>query len=149
AGLDDGAGGAARRAASGSTSRRFAEPGASLWPLLRLLFSDDFIDGALTQSPWPRSWIFQASWVPQHLASASCAVFAILILSRLGGRRSWPLVALLAVVVAAGFESSAWVGGVVFAAAALPFGVVLLRTAGDARQPAVLLAQAAVAGALA
>jgi hypothetical protein len=122
---------------------------ASLWPLLRLVFPDDFIDAALSQSPWPRSWIFQASWVPQHLASASCAVFAILILSRLGGRRSWPLVPLLAVVVAAGFESSAWVGGVVFAAAALPFGIVLLRTAGDARQRAVLLAQAAVAAAVA
>ena len=122
---------------------------ASLWPLLRLLFPADFIDGALSQSPWPRSWIFQASWVPQHLASASCVVFAVLILSRLGERRSWPLVPLLAVVVAAGFESSAWVGGVVFAAAALPFGVVLLRTADDARQRAVLLAQAAVAAALA
>jgi hypothetical protein len=122
---------------------------ASLWPLFRLLFPHDFIDRALTQSPWPRSWIFQASWVPQHLASASCVVFAVLILSCLGGRRGWPLVPLLAVVVAAGFQSSAWVGGVVFAAAALPYGVVLLRTAGDARRCAVLLAQAAVATALA
>src|SRR5271169_2582115 len=120
---------------------------ASLWPLLWLLFPADFINGALSQSPWPRSWIFQASWVPQHLASASCVVFAVLILSDLGGRRSWPLVPLLAVVVAAAFESSAWVGGIVFAAAALPFAVVLLRTAEDARQRANLLAQAAVAGA--
>ena len=122
---------------------------ASLSPLLRLLFPDDFIDGALSQSPWPRSWIFQASWVPQHLASASCVVLAVLILSRLGGRRSWPLVPLLAVVVAAGFESSVWVGGIVFAAAALPIGIALLRTADDGRQPAVLLVQAAVAAALA
>ena len=122
---------------------------ASLWPLLELLFSDDFLYGALFQLPWPRGWIFQASWVPQHLASASCVVFAVLILSRLGGRRSWPLAPLLAVVVAAGFESSAWVGGVVFAAAALPFVVVLPRAAGDVRQRAVLLAQAAAAAALA
>src|SRR6516164_6574120 len=83
---------------------------ASLWPVLELLFSDDFLYGALFQLPWPRGWIFQASWVPQHLASASCVVFAV---------------------------------------AALPFGVVLLRTAGDARQRAVLLAQAAAAAALA
>jgi hypothetical protein len=122
---------------------------ASLWPLLEFLFPADFLYGALFQLPWPRSWIFQASWVPQHLASASCVVFAVLILSCLGGRRSWPLVPLLAVVVAAGFQSSAWVGGVVFAAAALLYGVVLLRTAGDARRRAVLLAQAAVAAALA
>ena len=122
---------------------------ASLWPLLELLFSDDFLYGALFQLPWPRGWIFQASWVPQHLASASCVVFAVLILSRLGGRRSWPLAPLLAVVVAAGFESSAWVGGVVFAAAALPFVVVLPRAAGDVRQRAVLLTQAAAAAALA
>jgi hypothetical protein len=122
---------------------------ASLWPPLRLLFPSDFVAGALSQSPWPHSWIFQASWVPQHLASASCVVLAVLILSRLGGRRSWPLVPLLAVVVAAGFESSVWVGGIVFATAALPIGIVLLRTADDARQPAVLLVQAAVAGAVA
>src|SRR6516162_8588575 len=136
--------------------RRLAAPlvvllslAASLWPLLELLFPADFIYGALFQLPWPRSWIFQASWVPQHLASASCVVLAVLILSRLAGRRNWPLVPLLAVVAAAGFESSVWVGGVVFAAAALPFGIVLLRTAGDARQRAVLLAEAAVAAALA
>jgi hypothetical protein len=121
----------------------------SLWPLLRLLFPADFIDAALSQSPWPHSWIFQASWVPQHLASASCTVLAVLALSRLGERRSWLLVPLLGVVVAAGFESSAWVGGVVFAAAALPIGVTLLRTADDGRQPAVLLVQAAVAATLA
>jgi hypothetical protein len=122
---------------------------ASLWPLLELLFPADFLYGALFQLPWPRSWIFQASWVPQHLASASCVVFAVLILSDLGGRRSWPLVPLLAVVVAAGFQSSAWVGGVVFASAALPYGVVLLRTACDARRRAILLGQAAVVAALA
>src|SRR6516164_5540075 len=137
-------------------ARRLAVPlvlllslAASLWPLLELLFPADFLYGALFQLPWPRSWIFQASWVPQHLASASCVVFAVLILSDLGGRHSWPLVPLLAVVVAAGFQSSAWVGGVVFAAAALPYGVVLLGTAGDARRRAVLLAQAAVATTLA
>jgi len=122
---------------------------ASLWPLLRLLFPADFIKGALSQLPWPRSWIFQAGWVPQHLAAASCVMVAMLILSRLDGPRRWPLVALLAVVVAAGFESSAWVGGIVFAAAALPFAVVLLRTAKDGRQRAILLARASVAGALA
>jgi hypothetical protein len=122
---------------------------ASLWPLLELLFPADFLYGALFQLPWPQSWIFQASWVPQHLAAASCVVFAVLVLSRLDGPRSWPLVPLLAVLAAAGFESSAWVGGVVFAAAALPFAVVLLRTAGDARRRAVLLVQAAVAAALA
>ena len=122
---------------------------ASLWPLLRLPLPDDFVEGALSQSPWPRSWIFQAGWVPQHLASASCVMVAVLILSRLGERRSWPLVPLLAVVVAAAFESSAWVGGIVFAVAALPFAVVLLRTAEDARQRATLLAQAAAAGGLA
>src|SRR6201987_2812549 len=127
----------------------FVSLSAAPGPLLRLLFSDDFIDGALSQSPWPRSWIFQASWVPQHLASASCVVLAVLILSRLGGPRSWPLVPLLAVVVAAGFESSTWVGGIIFAAAALPIGVVLLRTADDARQSAFLLVQAAAAGAVA
>ena len=101
---------------------------ASLRPVLSLVLTPDFLGRALSQDQPAHSWIFQASWVPQHLASASCVVVAVLILPRLAAPRSWPLVPLLAVIVAAAFESSTWVGGVIFAVSAVPIGVFLLLT---------------------
>jgi hypothetical protein len=106
---------------------------ASLRPILRLVLGPRVLGRPLSQGPWPQSWIFQASWAPQHLAAAGCVVIAVLIMSRLASLRSWPLVPLLAVIVAAGFESSTWVGGVIFAASALPIGVAFLLAEGDAR----------------
>lgn len=107
---------------------------ASLKPLLRLILPADFLERALASYPWPESWIFQASWVPQHLASAACVVLAVLTMARLPAPRGWAFVALLALFVAAGFESSAWVGGVVFAAAAGPIGLALLLTCENRRE---------------
>jgi len=118
---------------------------ASLRPVLRLVLVPHFFGRALSPEPWPQSWIFQASWAPQHLASAGCVVVAVLIMSRLAAPRSWPLVPLLAVIVAAGFESSTWVGGVIFAAGALPIGVAFLLTAGDARTRIDLVLKGAAA----
>jgi hypothetical protein len=111
------------------SGRRLAAPlvlllnlAASLGTILHLVLPSDLLGGLLSPVQAPNSWIFQATWVPQHLASAGCAVLAVLILWRL----SWPLVPLLAIVVAAGFESSAWVGGVVFGGCALAVGAALL-----------------------
>jgi hypothetical protein len=122
---------------------------ASLAPALRLILPSGFLERALPLASWPQSWLFQASWAPQHLASASCVAVAVLILSRLASPRAWPLVPLLAIVVAAGFESSAWVGGVVFAAGVLPIGIVLLVMAEDGRARLDLLVKAALAAILA
>jgi hypothetical protein len=121
---------------------------ASLAPVLRLFLTSGFLERALSLDSWPQGWLFQASWAPQHLASASCVVIAVLVMSRLSSPRAWPLVPLLAIVVSAGFESSAWVGGVVFAAAALPIGVALLVMADDSRVRLGLLLRAAVAAIL-
>jgi hypothetical protein len=119
--------------------------GASLQPMLKLAMSHGFLAQALSQQPWPQSWIFQASWAPQHLASAGCNVVAVVIIARLASPRRWALVPLLAVVVAAGFESSSWVGGIVFAAAAVPIGIAFLIGAEDGRARLSLLLKAAVA----
>jgi hypothetical protein len=121
---------------------------ASLRPILRFALPADFLARALSRNPWPQSWIFEASWAPQHLASASCAIVAVLIMRQLPSPRSWPLVPLLAVIAAAGFESSAWVGGIVFAAAAPPIGVALLVRAEDRRAGFALLLKAVAAAAL-
>ncbi len=99
---------------------------ASLKPVLGWLLPAAFLDRALARGPWPESWIFQASWAPQHLAAAGCVVVAVLVLSRLAAlARLADWYRCSAVVAAAGFESSAWVGGVIFAAAALPIGIAV------------------------
>ncbi len=115
---------------------------------LRPLLPADFARDVLYPAQGLQSWIFQASWAPQHVAAASAVVLAVCIMARLGRAGSWPLVALLAIVVSAGFESSTWVGGIVFAASAVPVGLALLVTAGDARGRANFAAQAAVAAGL-
>jgi hypothetical protein len=60
-------------------------------------------------------WLFQAAWVPQHLMSASCVVATILLLICYAQRQSVAGLLPLALIVAAGFESSTYVGGVTFA----------------------------------
>jgi hypothetical protein len=119
-------------------------------PLLRLFAAAGFLDRALAPINWPESWLFQASWAPQHLASANCVVGAVMLVSCLAATRQWPTVPVLAIVAAAGFESSAWVGGVVFAAAALPIGATLLLAAATNRRASLDFAlKAAVAALLA
>jgi hypothetical protein len=121
---------------------------ASLRPVLSLALMPDLLGRALSRAQPAHSWIFQASWVPQHLASASCVVLAMLILSRLASPRSWLLVPLLAVIVAAAFESSTWIGGVIFAVGAVSAGVFLLLKAHDARSRVDFLAKATAAAIL-
>jgi len=77
------------------------------------------------------NWLNQAAWVPQHMASATCVVLSALLMSRMadGG---WWLAALLSLTVAAGFQSSIWVGGIAFTAVGFALGVWLLwRTPTD------------------
>ena len=118
--------------------------GASLRPVLSFL-SPDFAYRLLSQYQSPKGWLFQATWVPQHLASASCAVLSAYLMTRLAAPRGWLCVPMLAASVAAGFESSTWVGGVVFGAGAVAIGVALFIAADDARSRRDLLAKAAVA----
>jgi hypothetical protein len=123
----------------------------SLTPLLRWLAPGHILDRALSTQPWPQGWLFQASWVPQHLAAAGCVVLAALILSRLSAQSSWRLVPLLGAVAAAGFQSSVWVGGITFAAAAAPIGLALMlqsRCYRDRRDLLLKLALAAMAAAI-
>jgi hypothetical protein len=129
---------------------------AALWVVLlscsaslRPVLPAAFLSGILSQAAAPHSWMFQVSWAPQHLASACCVVLAVYIMLRLAAARRWPLVPLLAVIVAAGFESSTWVGGIVFAAAAVAMGLWLLIAATDSRDRQRLMMQAGAAGLLA
>lgn len=124
---------------------------ASLWELIgRFVSLDD-----LTAYLWPPigmgGWLFQATWVPQHAMAACCAVAAIVLMVALARRPTAYPTILLALTVAAGFESSTYVGGVTFAIAAvgtLPFA--LRSSVPDTRLRFVLAVAAAtaIAGAL-
>ena len=110
------------------------------------------IKGTDNLDPWLASptgfsgWMFQAAWVPQHLISASCVVMAVLLLSQYAQQRSGALLVALGLVVAAGFESSTYVGGVTFVAAAwLAVPILLVKIDHTQRLRFVLgLAAAAV-----
>jgi hypothetical protein len=79
-------------------------------------------------------WLFQATWVPQHLMAASCSVTAMLLATRYVQRQSLALALTLALVVAAGFESSTFVGGIAFALAGIVAAPVLFAAASPARR---------------
>ncbi len=64
-------------------------------------------------------WLFQAAWGPQHLMSAGCVVMAMLLVAHYAQRPSAGILVTLVLTVAAGFESSTYVGGVTLAIAAL------------------------------
>lgn len=91
----------------------------SLRPLLNLLLGAESVDRVLSTYPGLAGWLVQASWVPQHLASATCVVLAALLVTQLGRPKEPLTVPSLALVASAAFASSTWVGGVV-AALAMP-----------------------------
>jgi hypothetical protein len=120
---------------------------ASLRPLLAYIPG---IDWVILPATGFAGWLFQAAWVPQHIASASCVVLAMLLLSELVRRESLALLAAFVLVVAAGAGSSTWVGGVTFAVAAIWTGGVLLANAEPSQRMALLgrFALAAIGAAL-
>ena len=110
----------------------------SLRPLLSLLFGADAVQAVLLPGTGFAGWIFQSAWVPQHLMSASCVVAAAVLMGRLG-ERGLLRVVVVALTVAASFESSTWIGGVTFALAALPIGASLLLDAEPEARTALAL----------
>jgi len=77
-------------------------------------------------------WLFQVSWAPQHVMSASCVVASMVLISCYARQQFMLLVPLLALTVAAGFESSAYVGGITFAVTVLvatPFLLFVMKPA--------------------
>jgi hypothetical protein len=87
---------------------------ASIRPLLELLLGQDRVDQAIAPASGFAGWLFQTTWSPHHVAAAGCTVVAVILLARLASQRSILTAAVFTLTVAAGFESSLWVGGVVF-----------------------------------
>ncbi len=107
----------------------------SLRPLLAYIPG---IDSVIVPQTGFAGWLFQTAWVPQHIASASCVVLAMLLLSELTRRESLGLIGVFVLVVVAAFESSVWVGGVTFTVATIWIGGVLLTTVASAQRLALL-----------
>lgn len=113
---------------------------AALWVLPLCLavstrpFLNDFLIGPdfghwITGYPGLQAWLVQASWVPQHLAAANCLCLLPLLLVAIRGSLGLgdKLLAILCLglVIAAGFESSTYIGGVLLAITA-PFWAIAL-----------------------
>ena len=121
---------------------------SSIRPIIVLVFGSQY---AHAVTGWPTgfgAWLFQVTWAPQHVASASCAVIAIFLLAGLARRQHALLVVTFGLIAAAAFQSSTWVGGVTFPlAAALAGGVILLKMTPDKRR--AFIACVAIAAAIA
>ena len=102
---------------------------ASLRPLIYMLFGVDRAEAVIGYHSGFGGWLFQTSWAPQHTASAMAALLSIYLLVEVGKRPGVLNVLLLALTMAAAFESSTWVGGVALPLAAAPVALVLLARA--------------------
>jgi hypothetical protein len=112
------------RASSAAWVLPFAVSG-SLRPLLALAFGGEALDRVILPAWGLGSWFYQAGWAPQHIAGASSAVLAMFVIAHAARRRSWLLLAVLALLAAAACQSSAWIGGVLFPIAALLAGITI------------------------
>ena len=117
---------------------------ASTRTLLEWIFGSENLEAVVGRSAGLGGWLFQAAWVPQHIMSATCAIAAIILMNELARRGSVILVMTLALVVAAGFESSTWIGGITFAIAAPVIAIVIIGRLGP-RQRLRFIAFLAVA----
>ena len=100
---------------------------ASLHPVLAFLLGPEAFYSIFLPPTGLAGWLFQTSWATQHIAATSCVVLSCFLLPRLAHSPSLLNAAVLAAVVAAGYESSIWVGCILFGFVS-PVIVVLLLT---------------------
>jgi hypothetical protein len=101
----------------------------SVRPLLYAMFGVDRTEAIAGYQSGFGAWLFQTTWAPQHTASAMTAVLSVYLLVQTALRPRAPTALLFGLTMAAGFESSTWVGGIVFPLAAVPIALVMLAPA--------------------
>jgi hypothetical protein len=113
---------------------------ASLWITLYWILGTNDLTPVLRKPIGMAGWLSQATWAPQHLMAAACVLTTMLLLARLSERQSWTLVLTLALLVVAAFESSAFVGGITFALAAIVAAPFLLAATKPSRRGRLIAA---------
>jgi hypothetical protein len=101
---------------------------AALYPALNAVFGRAALYSVIQEPTGFAGWLFQTTWAPQHISSTSCVLLSSFLLVQLARRPTWPTLLVLALTTVAGYESSTWVGGILFAAASPVLGAVLLVT---------------------
>ncbi len=102
---------------------------ASLRQMLSFVFGSYSLMPFLASPTGFAGWLFQSAWVPQHLMAASCVIVAFVLIAHYAQQPSAARFAVLVLTVVAGFESSAYVGGLTFAAAAAVAAPILFAAA--------------------
>jgi hypothetical protein len=119
---------------------------ASLHPVLESLLGPNVFYSIFLPPTGLAGWLFQTTWAPQHIAAASCILLACFLLTRLAESPSVLLAVVLALVVAAAYESSVWIGGILFGLVAPVLAALLLAACPSAarKRVAALFGVAAV-----
>jgi hypothetical protein len=99
---------------------------ASLHPVLEAIFGGENFYTYILPPTGFAGWLFQTTWAPQHIAATSCVMLASLLLLQLARRPTLLTLVVFALLAVAGYESSTWVGGIVFAVAAPVMAAILL-----------------------
>ena len=98
---------------------------ASLQNVLSVVLGDRVLYSIFLPPSGFAGWLFQTTWAPQHIAAASCVLLSAFLILRLAARPSVLALVVLSLVSVAGYESSTWVGGIVFGAAAPALAAIL------------------------
>ncbi|WP_395455425.1 hypothetical protein ACHMW5_10290 [Azospirillum melinis] len=100
----------------------------SLRPVLVAMVGEETLAHWLQPATGLAGWLFQTSWSPHHVQAAGCVVVAVMTMVRLARRPGALATVTLALLAAAAYQSSIWVGGVVFVLAAAGCALFLARS---------------------
>ena len=121
---------------------------ASLRPLINAVIDPVAAKDVIGEQSGFGAWFFQTTWAPQHAASAAAAVLVVFIMARLSEAPRAITCVVLALILAAAFESSTWIGGIVLPLSAIVIAMFMIEEAERGKRVRLLLHFAA-AGALA
>lgn len=112
---------------------------ASARPVLEFILATDEVEQFAGYQSGLGGFLFQTSWAPQHTMAALTAVLALLLLLAAIERPRWLVTVLFGLTMAAGFESSTWIGGIAFPLMAAPVALTMLWRAAPALRLRIII----------
>ena len=100
---------------------------ASLRPLINAVIDPVAAKDVIGEQSGFGAWFFQTTWAPQHAASATAAVLAAFVMARLSEAPRAITCVLLGLMLAATFESSTWIGGIVLPLSAIAIAMFMIE----------------------